>query len=394
MKYWRLTTLVITLMITFLFSGDLSAKTKGSSRKKSSQSKTAVNLDDIELDVEDADTPTRAPSSTKKTVSKSKNKKSKTEEHPDQFEEFHDTGDDKLAMQAAELLANDDAKGVIALLNPSIDKLNRRGLLSLARAYRLENDFKAELHALQLASGKGKNDYVLQTLIADSYASAGKADEAIAVYKQAIEFNKRYRKAYEGLLAVFEQQRETYEARTLVNEMIKTFGKNPQYQSALCRLYSVDDFMEKAVEACQAAVRIDPQNADNYVHLGINLRDQLDTKQASKVLENAAQRFPASEPVQFATADLRASNKDYSTAYDHFKKAVIADPKSARSWTGLGNSAFELQKNDEAIEAYVSACKIDRKLAKDFRLAISKLRERKDTKLVFKYEDALGRCDK
>ncbi|MEK7356373.1 MAG: tetratricopeptide repeat protein, partial [Bdellovibrionota bacterium] len=106
-----------------------------------------------------------------------------------------------------------------------------------------------------------------------------------------------------------------------------------------------------------------------------------------------AKRFPASEPVQTTTGSLYLDKKDFAVAYRYYKQATKADPKSSRAWQGLANTAFELQKNQEALDAYGTACSLDRKMTKDLRGAISKLRVRKDLKWEMQFESRLLKCD-
>jgi tetratricopeptide (TPR) repeat protein len=124
--------------------------------------------------------------------------------------------------------------------------------------------------------------------------------------------------------------------------MIKIFGPTPKSQSELCRLFTSQDFLQKSEEHCRKAIELDPKNPENYVHLGMSLRDQEETDEAVKVLVDAAKRFPASENVLTSAAELKATKKDFAVSYELYKKATVVDPKSVRSWLGLAKSAHEL----------------------------------------------------
>ena len=88
-----------------------------------------------------------------------------------------------------------------------------------------------------------------------------------------------------------------------------------------------------------------------------------------------------------------ASDKSFSESYRFYGQAVKANSKSARAQIGFAKSAFELQKHGEAIDAFVKACKLDRKTTLDFRQAAATLKKNKDAKWLT-YQDAIdNRCN-
>jgi tetratricopeptide (TPR) repeat protein len=284
------------------------------------------------------------------------------------------------------------ATEVITLLKPYNDRLPRKGLIILARGYAQNRDPINELRTLELCLAKNPNDYVVQTMLGDSYGHARRSEEAVASYLEAKKTNAKYRPAYDGMLAVLERTGDRYEARTLLNDMIKVFGAQPGFYTDLCRLYALDNFLEKSVEVCRKAIEKDPKTAENYVYLGTSLRDQEESSHAEKVLNDASKRFPASEPVQSTAGEFSVSRKDYVGAYRHYKQAVVADSKSSKALLGLATSAFELQKYEEALRTFIQACKVNKHAAGEFRLAAGKLRARKDYSWQSKYENAMVNC--
>ena len=297
------------------------------------------------------------------------------------------------AIDQAQLLeAKKEYTKIIELLMPKTNLLTRRGLLALARAQKGSGDGQGELKTLQLCLAKNPKDYVVDTFLADAYSRAKRGDDAVATYQEAQSWNKLYEPAYDGLWMEYERQKQYYEARSVLNDMIKLFGDKPKFYSALCRLYSIDDYLGKSTEICRIAIQKDPKEVGNYVNLGMSLKDQESAPEAEKIVEDAAKRFTNSEAIQSMAGTLRLEKKDYATAYDFFRRAVQADKTSARAWQGLANTAFELQKNEEALDAFAHECSIDRHLSKDLRVAISKLHARKDSAWIMRFEDRLAKC--
>lgn len=280
----------------------------------------------------------------------------------------------------------------ISILRPMNDVLPRSGLLLLAKAYAGKRDSLSEIKTLELCIAKNPKDYIAQTAYGNALARAKRIEDAIAAYQEARKLNPRYRPAYEALLAKLEEKGERYEARNVVEDMRKYFGDQPALFTALCRLYSLDSYNEKSIEVCEKAIEKDSSVPENHVHLGMALMDRELIERAQNVLSSAGQRFPGSEPVQWALGELAMNKKDIVKAYGYYRRAAAANTKSVRAWVGLGSTAFKLQKTEEALAAFVKACKLDRQANKDFRLAIGELRVRKDRAMQAKFEIGINEC--
>jgi cytochrome c-type biogenesis protein CcmH/NrfG len=281
---------------------------------------------------------------------------------------------------------------VIAAGKDKIDKLSRQSLIFVARAYKKKSNFVEESRIMELCLAKNPNDYIVQTLVGDAYFHANRLDDAISAYQNAKRLNSRYRPAAEGLLTALEAAGDRLDARGLLLEMIKIFGEEPKFYTILCRLYAADDFLDKTVETCPIAIKKDPNVPENYVYLGNGLNDLEKADQAIAIFNEAAEKFPNSEAVQSGAGFFSAKRKDFPSAYRFFKRAVQLDMKSVRALEGYANACFELQKNQEALGAYLHACQLDRNKAADIRQAIAKLRSRKDVEWQNKFADSLDKC--
>jgi tetratricopeptide (TPR) repeat protein len=291
-----------------------------------------------------------------------------------------------------ELMKQSKFDEVISSLKPMAESLPRKGLLTLARAYAAKKDHSNEIRTLDLALVKNARDYVVMTRLGEAYAKAKKSDEAIEKFLEAKTINRRYLPAYEALLAELERKADNYEARSLVQDMIQQFGERPTYFTALCRLFSKDAFLEKAVSVCEEAIKKDPKVPENYVHLGECLKDQEKLDRALSVLKDAGRRFPASEIVHKTKGDMHFAKRQFVEAHKSYKQATEADSKSVHSWLGYANSAFELYRNQEALTAFLKACELDRRETKDLRIAIDKLRKRNDSTWLSRFADGLSSC--
>ncbi len=299
---------------------------------------------------------------------------------------------DSLIERAQILVEAKRYQEAVDLLTPSIDLLPRTGLLILAKGYAGTKDLPNELKTLALAVVKNPKDYVVKTSYGLALLHAQHDEDALQAFLDARELNPRYKPAYDLAVDLMEKRGERYEARNLVFDMIKVFGPKSEFYTKLCRLLALDNYNEKTVEICQAAIEKNDKIPENHVYLGLALKNREENDKSRRVLADAAQRFPASEPVQSALGDLYFSQNDFINAYQFYKKACTADGSSSRAWLGYANSSFKLQKNEEALLAFVRVCKIDHTQIKDFRLAIGELRVRKDQNWQSKFENAINDC--
>lgn len=307
-----------------------------------------------------------------------------------------------LLRKAAERERAGDWAGVVEALKPSSDSLSRKGLLQLARAYGARKDWRNQIVSLEMLKNKSEKDYYALSLLGDAYAhradegdpgaKAKDLESAAGLYREAIDANKEFQPAYEGLLKALEKIDDRFEARSVINDMIKKFGRKASYVSSLCRLYSVESFIAKAIETCKEAIELSPKTAENYVYLGLSYREKENLPEAERALYGAAKRFPSSEFAQWAAGDLAHERKNFTAAYQYFIKGTAADALAPRSWLGAGKAALEDGRPKEAFEAYLRACELDRRTLSDYRKAAGLMRQRKLMDWSAKFEAAETQC--
>ena len=149
-----------------------------------------------------------------------------------------------------------------------------------------------EVRVLDLSSHKYPNDAAILTRLGQAYSKQGRKDEAMENLYAARDANPHYKPTFEALLAELQKQENFYEARVLVQDMIKKFGDEPKYVSAYCALLTHDAFLQNAVEVCSEALKKDPQDFKNYINLALSQKDKLEPENAAKTLADAGRTFP------------------------------------------------------------------------------------------------------
>lgn len=281
---------------------------------------------------------------------------------------------------------------IVSTLKPVTESLNRTGLLLLAQGFSGIQNANEEVRILDLVKNKYPRDYVALTKLGVAYAKVKKNTEAAQAFYDAKEINPRYQPAYDALLNQLQTQGNSYEARSLVEDMLERFGKVPRYYTILCRLLTKDAFLDKAVETCEAATHRDPNVPENYVNLAVSLKDKLEPGKALTTINEAAGKFPVSEPVLVTQGQLYLDRKDYPNAAEAYRKATTVGLKSLTAWVGYGRSLFELHRYKDALDAFKHACKIDPHSSKDFREMAGRLHKDKNKDWEYKYVDSLSAC--
>ncbi|MGZ3774925.1 MAG: tetratricopeptide repeat protein [Pseudobdellovibrionaceae bacterium] len=295
---------------------------------------------------------------------------------------------------AEEFTKKHDYEKATQLLWKYVDKIDRRGLILLAKAHENRKEPNEMIRALNILLGKDSKDYEAYSLMGNANALLKKHKDAVEAYKKAIELNSKYEPAYNGLVSIYEKRTppNLYELRILYQDMIETFGRLPRFLRKLCEINTLDGTSEPAIQTCKEAINKEPNVADPYVHLAINYKAIGEDGASLKTLKQASKEFPKSELAQYQYAKRLEDDKNYIEAMNFYKAATEAETSSARSWLGLATSSFELKKFELALIAYKNACKYDKKNAVAFRKATTILRNQKNTEWKDKYESASESC--
>ncbi|MDX9731153.1 MAG: hypothetical protein RBT63_05225 [Bdellovibrionales bacterium] len=294
------------------------------------------------------------------------------------------------AQLAVALERKKDYHGMLEVLEGHKAKIGRSGLVLLSRAYSQLERYVEEVTALELANARFPKDAQLQTFLAQAMVRAGRKDAAIESLYKTKETHPKYLPAYETLLAELVKGESRQEARDLLSDMMKRFGKKGRWNSELCSLYAADAFHEKAVETCELALKTDKRNPMNAVHLAATYREQGEAEKARKVLVQSAKRIRNSEPIQTALGDYFTERKNFVDAFRWYAAGVKSDSKSYRAQLGLAQAALELQKMEESVKAFTAACVINRKAIREFQSALGRIRQRQDFTWQSRFEEAIS----
>lgn len=294
---------------------------------------------------------------------------------------------------------------IISELSPKIETLKRTDLLKLGRAYSTEKNPQAAIKVFTAVLAKNAKDVEAKTLIGAEQlkiaVSKEQIKEALDTLKSAIDINPKYLPAYRELIKYYEGRLDkspadrrisNSELRIIYQDLIERIGANAEFVTQLCKITTVDGLYDLSAKYCKQGISLAPKEPSNFVYQGISMKETGQGEESEKVLKKAASVFPKSELAQLTYAQTQTEKKNHILAYTYYKRAVLANLNSVPALLGLAQSAMEIQKVEEALDAFQRACRRDRTIVPHVRRAKNTLRTIKKQEWEKKFEDLSDSC--
>ena len=285
-------------------------------------------------------------------------------------------------------------KKVIETLAPYSNETDSDGLVLISESYSQMNDHLNSIRILQVYEQKNPDRFRPYYLLGQAFRKNKQNDEAIQNFRKAISLAPQHRPSYEGILEISIENKDQYESRTILSQMIRQFGPKPEFLNTQCKLMSVGGFLAEAEKSCREAISKNKNFPDNHIYLAESLLNQ-DRKQAAEnVYRNAARQFSKSEFVQFAAGEFYFNQKNFPTAVRYLSSAVKIKSDSARSQLGLALSLFETNQHKEALVHFEKACQLDKtkESYNAIREAAAKLHKLNRFEISSEYDKKIGLC--
>ncbi len=283
---------------------------------------------------------------------------------------------------------------IVTKLNPQVDEIDENDLLLLAKAFHELKKYKDEVRVLRKVVSQNDQNHELFYRLGMAEKANGEITEAIVHFRQSMKIKKKFRPAYEELLSIFDESHNNYEARIVLKEMDRIFGFDSFLGAFLCRLDSMDGYLESAIKICQKTINKDPHQLSNYFYLAQSLKDKKDEIHAEKVLVRAAKLFPQSEWIQWATGEHYYNQQNCAVALKYYKQAVKMDAKSSRSLLGLARCLVGEKQYESGLNYFHQACALDEKVLDVLREVTGQLRKDKEEEWSRKFSQEVHECKK
>lgn len=240
------------------------------------------------------------------------------------------------------------------------------------------SDLERDEQRLEKSVLEDPNDPELRVSLANLYLQEHKYGDSIAQYREALKADENRQDALIGLGLAYRGAGDTEQALETFTRVIE-LNEDSQFADVDRRLEAVHFYLGeiylgrgelgRAEEELQAALTIEPTDADALYLLGNVLRQQEDYEGAVAVyalatnlvpdfreayegMAEAAESQGDSLTSSYARAMLRLFSDDVEGAVRELEKVVEQSPENAAAYFGLGYGYEALGQQDEAVAAY------------------------------------------
>jgi tetratricopeptide (TPR) repeat protein len=239
----------------------------------------------------------------------------------------------------------------------------------------------------EVQSGRGKLER-MRSIVADlptsarahvNYATelqeAGRADEAVKEFSEAIRLNPRSVKAHVNLGSLLMAKGELNEAQRHFEHGLRIEPKNAEYHSGYAYLLDQLGRKDQAASECETAIRLAPKSPQAYYGYGAFLERHGQLEEAIAKYRQTLQYDPNHVDAHIDLGSLLLEKGELTEARQHFEKASELNPKLAQPHNYLGKVLMREGNVSQAITQFEEALR----LYSDFPEAEENLRIAKET---------------
>jgi Flp pilus assembly protein TadD len=214
--------------------------------------------------------------------------------------------------------------------------------------------------------------WVAQSNLGYSLEKAGKNDDALIHYQEAIRLNPQFALGHCNVGAALMRRGQP-------NEGWSHFQTALRLDPACLRAHiNVGNFLEKrgkleeAVHHFQIALSLDAEDVVTYNRLGVLMEKQRKPEEALRYYRQANQIDPGSATTHYNLGTLLGKQGNFQEAIFHLRQAVALSPNYARAHFNLGIALETTGKSQEALTHFRRAVELAPQ-ARQFRLALGLL---------------------
>ncbi len=285
-----------------------------------------------------------------------------------------------------------DFSKIPSLLWKFIDSLQKNDFHILLRSQNELGQADDLLKLSNLLISRNPKDFEAYHYQGKAYVLKKKDKEALESFKKTLERNIKYLPSYLSIAEIYEKRKNLYEQRALYQDMLQVFGPLTEILTRLCQVNTKDGFAELGEKYCRQAIQKDSSIAENHINLGIVVLQNGNKDKAKEIFKSTSAKFPKSEVVALQYGDFLDTDKNFIDSFKVYKICVEHNAKSDKCLLGFANSAFQIQKIDEAHKAFKKLCGINRSFAVHVRRAQASLRSSGPKEWADKYQELADNC--
>jgi tetratricopeptide (TPR) repeat protein len=245
-------------------------------------------------------------------------------------------------------------KEAIDPLNKAVElnKDNKKAYFYIGNAYYELREFEkaAEFYKTYLDLNPEDPTEAYQQL-GLSYFEIEKFDEAIPAFQEALKANNQDIALNYKLAQSFHKAGRYEEAEQLYMNLAQLSPDDVRiYYNTIVMMYDEAKLPDKAVEAAQKLVDLEPENSDAVFNLGYMLMKQKKFEEAIDVFNRVIELNPGMEYAYLQLGYCHNQLKQYAKAVEVYQRLVKIVPENADAWMGIGIGYMQQKKWDPAVE--------------------------------------------
>ncbi len=230
-------------------------------------------------------------------------------------------------------------------------------ILSFFQVSKWENSIILNEHAVSVTS----NNFFSHTSLGNALAERGKFKEAADNYREAIQINPGYVRAYNNFGTIMFMQEQFPEAYGLFQRALKI---DPEFADAHYNegiIHISREQYKKAENHFREALRIKPDYSDAQFNLGVVMAIQRNFNEAIALFSGVLELDPANANVYKNMAMAYADQGRSDKAEKHYREALRLSPGNAEIHLKLADILSKRGKQSEAQKHYDEAQRINPK---------------------------------
>lgn len=208
------------------------------------------------------------------------------------------------------------------------------------------NDEALWKHALASTS----NNYTAYNNLGYVMAAAGRNDDAIKCYQQALELNPNFSDCANNLGTVYLHQGQLDKALDCYRQALTINPDFAEVHNNLGILFTRQGKNNEAIEEYRKAIELKPSRVEFYNNLGNLLANQGRTAEAIPLFQKALEIEPENAKVHYNLANIAFAQGRWQEAIEHYQVALKEMPDSVHAHYQLG-LALERRGQVAAAEA-------------------------------------------
>jgi len=220
-------------------------------------------------------------------------------------------------------------------------------------------NYLAEERVTTQVDEKRENQATILINEADKLREQGRLEEAVAKYRESLQYNPENVIAHNGLGITFYKQGKLIEAISAYHQAIQLNPNEGACYSNLAVVLAAQGELDEAITNLHRAIQLSPNEAAGHNNLGTTLCDQGKLDEAIAAFRRAIQLGPNDADAYNTLGMTLNKQGKLDEAIVAFRRAIQLDPNLALAHDGLGSALSDQGKLDEAVVVYRQAIQLD-----------------------------------